>query len=210
MQQYLQANLTADQLQELEAAWRRYQTSTEAARQQRTAAAVQLQYAAAVQSISWQKQSTQPSGGCTAERSQVRTAGLLGAWGGVAACLGVGWSRRLRGFQLRLPWPLSHCLPGATLPAQPVSGTHSLPPPSPAQAYNAMAESTGCLSTLGHSEMAALVELQVRAPGLVIRSCCSRLRCQSQSAAVAAPEALGAPQGLHSAALITSPGIASA
>ncbi len=72
LQQYLQANLASSQLKELEAAWGRYQASTDAARVQRTSAAVQLQYAAALQSISWQKQSTQPNGGCTAERSQVR------------------------------------------------------------------------------------------------------------------------------------------
>lgn len=79
-QQYLQANLGPEQLKELEASWARYQASTEASRLQRTTAAVQLQYAAALQSISWQKQSTQPSGGCTGERAQVR------GWGAASLC----------------------------------------------------------------------------------------------------------------------------
>ena len=179
-QQYLQANLGPEQLKELEAAWARYQASTEAARLQRTSAAVQLQCAAALQSISWQKQSTQPSGGCTGERAQVgaglgsnelvpmphaqaKRAALL--WRTALQCVlhalkttaapatSAAQQRMLH--RLRLLWP--DCASLQDHLVMPVCK----PPPCGMQAYSAMAESTGCLSTLAHSEMGALVELQV-------------------------------------------------
>ncbi len=43
-----------------------------AAVEMRVQASARLQYAAAVQALSWQKQSMLPKGGCSAERSQVR------------------------------------------------------------------------------------------------------------------------------------------
>lgn len=46
----------------------------------RVQASARLQYAAAVQAVSWQKQSMLPKGGSSAERSQVRS------WAGRAVC----------------------------------------------------------------------------------------------------------------------------
>lgn len=72
LQQYLQANLTPKQLGQLREAWQRFQQGCQAAQQRRNNATSGLHCAAALQSVSWQKQSMLPSGGCTAERSQVR------------------------------------------------------------------------------------------------------------------------------------------
>lgn len=94
LQQHLQANLSAAQLAQLQQAWERYQSTTAAARQQCTAAVGEVQYAAAAQSLSWQKQSMTITGGSSAERAQVgcaRRAGRglqagLASWGAVRTC----------------------------------------------------------------------------------------------------------------------------
>ncbi len=53
------------------------------------------------------------------------------------------------------------CLARPAVLAPPLPHNISLCHPFGLQAYAAMAEGTGCLSTLGHAEMKALVELQV-------------------------------------------------
>ena len=69
-QLYLQANLSAQQLAHLHQAWLQYQRSSEAAQRQQAAAASDVQFAAAVQSMSWQDESTLGAGS-SAERAQV-------------------------------------------------------------------------------------------------------------------------------------------
>ena len=51
--------------------WRKYQQDMGVAVEMRVQASARLQYAAAVQALSWLKQSMLPKGGCSAERSQV-------------------------------------------------------------------------------------------------------------------------------------------
>lgn len=70
LQQFLAAHLPPHKLAQLEQGWQHYQNSIQTARQLRTAASAELQYAAALESLSWQKQSMQTSGGSSAERAQ--------------------------------------------------------------------------------------------------------------------------------------------
>ncbi|KAI7841466.1 hypothetical protein COHA_004861 [Chlorella ohadii] len=68
--QYMEANLSAHQLSQVHQAWQRFVQGSQAAQQRRAQSTAVLHQAAAQQCISWQKQSTKPSGGCTAERAE--------------------------------------------------------------------------------------------------------------------------------------------
>lgn len=72
MQQYLEATLSDRQLAQLHEAWLRFHQASQAAQQRRAYSTASLHHAAAQQCVSWQRQSTLPHGGCTAERAEVR------------------------------------------------------------------------------------------------------------------------------------------
>ena len=72
VQQYLESTLTPHKMAQLERDWNQYQKAMGAAVEMRVQASARLQYAAAVQALSWQKQSMLPKGGSSAERSEVR------------------------------------------------------------------------------------------------------------------------------------------
>ncbi len=132
LQQYMEANLSAHQLSQVHEAWQRFVRGSQAAEQRRAQSTAVLHQAAAQQCVSWQKQSTQPSGGSTAERADVRGGGQLGwgcslpnlRWGGAATWLNPAWRPALRAagagllaLNLVAPCPFAHRCPpcsGAT------------------------------------------------------------------------------------------------
>lgn len=81
VQQYLESTLTPHKMAQLERDWHQYQKAMGVAVEMRVQASARLQYAAAVQALSWQKQSMLPKGGSSAERSEVRRPGWsLAGW----------------------------------------------------------------------------------------------------------------------------------
>ena len=181
----MEANLSAHQLGQVHQAWQRFVQGSQAAQQRRAQSTAVLHQAAAQQCISWQKQSTKPSGGCTAERAEVRACVLsMGAshfngrpcW--FCRCCTLATAQPAAQPCLQLGSACSsallplHRLAQYTLhtvawPAEALHATPQLLPATPyhrlLQAFCSMAESTGGLAVEPVDLATRLLDLQVGA-----------------------------------------------